>query len=85
MSNVTRLYNAPKIQFFVALGPIINPPQLYNCLQAAIAQYAAAGGLASFLDFRGAPTDGCNGHPGIQGHQVMADMAQPQIAKIMGW
>jgi len=85
MSNVTRLYSEPNIQFFVAQGPMNDSPQLYNCLQAAITQHTAAGGLASFLDMRGAPTDGCGGHPGIQGHQVMADMAQPQIAKVMGW
>jgi hypothetical protein len=70
---------------FVAQGPMQNGQTLTDALTAAIKQANALGINASFLDMRGPPNDGCAGHPGPLGHQGMFEMAQPQIAKVMGW
>lgn len=84
--NVTKThYNAPKMPVFLAQGPMNNNAPLFNSLANATALINAAGGNAHYLDMRGPPCDGCGGHPGVQGHQQMAEMAIPQIAKVMGW
>jgi hypothetical protein len=62
-----------------------NGAPLYNALQAAITAAKQRGLNATFLDMRGPPCDGCQGHPGRLGHQGMFAMAQPQIAAFMGW
>ena len=62
-----------------------NGAPLFNALNAAITAINAAGGNAVYLDMRGPPNDGCGGHPGVLGHQQMAALAAPQIAKVMGW
>lgn len=86
VTNVTTVYyNKPKMPIFLAQGPMNNGAPLTNALNAAIKQINANGGNAFFLDMRGPPTDGCGGHPGVNGHQAMFEMAQPQIASVMGW
>ena len=57
----------------------------YYALQAAIKAINAAGGNAAYLDMRGPPNAGCGGHPGVLGHKGMFEMAQPVIARAMGW
>lgn len=83
--NATARYNKPKLPVFVAQGPMNDGQPLFNALQAAIQGINAAGGAAYYLDMRGPPNDGCGGHPGVEGHKQMAALAQPQIAKVMGW
>merc|ERR1711957_892514 len=82
--NVTRVYKAPKLPVFVAQGPG-NSSTLEAALKASIAAINVAGGNAIYLDLKGAPCDGCGGHPGVLGHEAMAAMAYPQIAKVMKW
>lgn len=84
--NLTTIHYASKPPtVFLAQGPMNNSPALTNALQAVITQTVPQGVKAYFLDMRGAATDGCDGHPGPIGHQQMFNMAQPQIAKVMGW
>ena len=83
--NATARYKSPKLPIFVGQGPMNNGQPLFNALAAAIAGINAAGGNAQFLDMRGPPNDGCGGHPGVLGHKGMFDLAQPVIAKAMGW
>ena len=59
--------------------------KLYAALNVSIAAINSAGGNATYLNLKGPPTDGCGGHPGVEGHAGMAAMAIPQIAKVMGW
>jgi len=85
VQNATKLYNNPTLPVFVAQGPMNDGAPLNDALTTVISQLTAAGNKAYFLDLRGPPNDGCGGHPGVQGHRQMADMAIPQIAKVMGW
>ena len=85
VANATARYRDAKLPIFVAQGPMNNGAPLYNALQAAIAAINAAGGNAMYLDMRGPPNDGCGGHPGVEGHKGMFTLAQPVIAKAMGW
>jgi len=83
--NATKRYNDPALPFFVAQGPMNDSDALNAALTTVIQQINSAGGKAYYLDMRGPPNDGCGGHPGVQGHRQMADMAIPQIATVMGW
>lgn len=83
--NATTRYNNPKLPIFLAQGNMNNGDPLHDALQSAITQINAAGGAAYYLDMRGPIIDGCGGHPGKNGHAGMFQMAQPVIAKVMGW
>eukprot|EP01116_Phalansterium_solitarium_P000371 TRINITY_DN1023_c0_g1_i2.p3 TRINITY_DN1023_c0_g1~~TRINITY_DN1023_c0_g1_i2.p3 ORF type:complete len:143 (-),score=49.31 TRINITY_DN1023_c0_g1_i2:390-818(-) len=80
-----KYYKTPKMPVFLAQGPMNDNTNLFNALSNATALINAAGGNAFYLDMRGPPNDGCGGHPGYQGHHQMAQLAIPQIAKVMGW
>jgi hypothetical protein len=81
--NATARYGNKALPVFAAVGPMTNDYQ--NATQAAIAQANAQGYNAHFLNMLVTPLDGCDGHPGRQGHANMAAAAQPQIAAVMGW
>jgi hypothetical protein len=83
--NATRRYGRPTMPVFVAQGPMNNGVPLYTCLHNAIDAINAAGGNAIYLDMRGPPNDGCGGHPGVQGHLQMYQMAVPTIANATNW
>jgi lysophospholipase L1-like esterase len=83
--NATRIYKNPKLPVFVAQGPMNCDAKLGAALNVSIVAINAAGGRAVFLDLKGPPNDGCGGHPGALGHEAMAEMAYPQIAKVMNW
>lgn len=88
--NATRLYRKPRLPVFIAQadGPLHSSPvwdRLHDTLQLIASDITTAGGNASFLDMRGPVFDGCGGHPGVGGHAAMAQLAIPQIARVMGW
>lgn len=85
VANATARYHAPKLPIFVAQGPMNCGAPLKAALEKAISGINGAGGNAHFLDVCGPPNDGCGGHPGVRGHRGMFEMAQPQIAAVMGW
>ena len=62
-----------------------NGLPLQNALLAAATAINASGGVAFYLDMRAGPTDGCGGHPGVQGHQAMFKAAVPIISSSMNW
>lgn len=58
MLNATALYGAPRLPLFLAVGPMSTCPA--NATRAAVAQLAALGADATFVDMSpGAPLDGC--------------------------
>ena len=91
LHNVTRYYAASPppasgkpLHFFCTVGMMSQTKPL-AAVQATIAAANAAGLSASFLDMRNGVADGCGGHPGPEGHWLMALQAAPQIKAAMGW
>jgi lysophospholipase L1-like esterase len=90
MQNITRWYKAPNITFFCTAGPM-SPVLPVNATLAAVVQAKSMGLNAHYLDITSAfawnngTNDGCAGHPGIISHSIMANLAEPQIAQVMGW
>jgi hypothetical protein len=78
-------YANPKLPIFVAQGPFEGYNRLGTALNKSITAINAAGGNAVYLNLIGPLIDGCGGHPGVLGHQGMAQMAIPQIGSKMGW
>ena len=66
-------------------GPMNCGAALNKSLQVAITSINSAGGNAHYLNMCGPPNDGCGGHPGVEGHAQMFDMALPQVKAVMGW
>ena len=86
IQNITTWYGGSinsNITFFCAVGPMTDA--YLNATIAAINQVNAMGYRAYLLNVMGASCGGCAGHPGVEGHQQMAAIAQPIIANIMGW
>ncbi len=83
--NSTRRYGQEKLPVALLQGPMNNSPQLFAIVQNVISAVNAAGGNAFYVDVRGPPNDGCGGHPGVQGHAQMYEMAVAPIANATGW
>ena len=84
MTSLTKYHANPSLPIFAAMGPLTQAP--VKQIQAAITEFNAMGGNATFLDLHTSPgSDGCSSHPGLRGHTAMFKAAQPQISKFMGW
>lgn len=86
IQNITKAYGgsgSTNITYFCTVGPMSDA--YLNATENVISQVNALGIRAYLLNVMGSPTDGCAGHPGVQGHHEMAAIAQPIIANIMGW
>jgi len=80
MRNITRWTGKPDIVFLCAVGAITATP-----LPLVERAMAAAPELTTVLvNMMGATLDGC-GHPGVVGQPQMAAIAEPIVAKAMGW
>jgi hypothetical protein len=71
------------LPLFALVGPITADylPALQNATTTLLAQNYNV----TIINTMGAPTDGCNGHPGRGGHLAMANAAIPIIKGVMGW
>ncbi len=86
VANATARYSKPALPIGVLQGPMNCGQSLNASLQSAIAGINAAGGNAFYINVcMGSPNDGCGGHPGVVGHQMMYELAAPVIAAKMGW
>ena len=72
-----------QLPIFAGCGPLTSKP--VPAIRAAVTEYNAAGGTAHFLDLGLQNASGCFGHPSARDHAIMAALAQPQIASVMGW
>jgi lysophospholipase L1-like esterase len=80
MRNITRWTAKSDIVFLCAVGAITDRP-----LPLVERAMAAAPELKTVLvNMMGATLDGC-GHPGVVGQPQMAAIAQPILAKALGW
>jgi hypothetical protein len=80
MRNITRWTGKPDIVFLCAVGAITATP-----LPLVERAMAAAPELTTVLvNMMGATLDGC-GHPGVVGQPQMAAIAEPIVARAMGW
>lgn len=88
--NITTLVTSSRLSqgqspphFFLGVGPItqVYAPWVLNAAATAASQF---GVTSTFVNFTGAPLDGC-GHPGIAGHNAMAGLLTPIVARVMGW
>eukprot|EP01126_Amoeba_proteus_P010696 TRINITY_DN141_c0_g2_i2.p1 TRINITY_DN141_c0_g2~~TRINITY_DN141_c0_g2_i2.p1 ORF type:complete len:256 (-),score=28.24 TRINITY_DN141_c0_g2_i2:118-885(-) len=85
VKNATTRYKNEKLPIFVGQGPMNCGTNYTTSLQTVVKMINRSGGRAIFLDMCGPPTDGCNGHPGVLGHEGMFEKAKPVISKIMNW
>ena len=69
---------------FLASGPFTQAyePLVLQAIEQARLQRNLT---LHFLNFSGAPLDGCDGHPGRMGHQAMLQAAAEGISSVMGW
>ena len=82
--QLTQYHYSNYTTVFLGLGPITDSygPALVEIMNICRTNYSIP---VYILNFTGAPLTGCNNHPNKTGHQIMFEMAQPQIAEIMGW
>lgn len=84
LKNLTVWHGSPSLPLFLGMGPLTKLP--VRCVQEAVAQFTALGGNATFVNVDdGKGGDGCYGHPGPAGHELMFEFARPVIAAILGW
>jgi hypothetical protein len=63
-----------------------STPRYQPLVEQVIANVNAAGGAATFLDLQSVnAAGGCDNHPAAAEEPAIAAVAQPQIAKVMGW
>lgn len=90
---LTFLYNLTDVWFsgyptiFLGSGPITRgyEPLVLSVIAQAQANRTWNASNVHFLNFTGARLDGCNGHPGLQGHMDMFNMSAAAISRVMGW
>lgn len=85
LDTVANKYRAPKTPVFVAIGPGQRAPNVLDCLNRVVAAVNSGGGNAVFLDVQVSGSEGCDNHPGHQGHVNMFNAAAPKIASVLGW
>lgn len=78
------IHASPLLSSWLA-GPGKRASNVINCLNRVISTVNAGGGNAVFLDVQVSGSEGCDNHPGPQGHQNMFQAAYPKIAQVMGW
>lgn len=86
--NVSKVYYSSNPVVFLGVGPMIDDKVFLESVGKIVDRATMGGVRAFYLDMLGPvrpPLDGCQGHPGIAGHEQMFQLAKPVIATAMGW
>jgi len=73
----------PQVQIFNTCGPMIDGP-LCDVIRE-ISNTSTRHAIIYPKSMLTKETTGCDGHPNMKGHQIMADQLAPVITKALGW
>eukprot|EP01114_Cavostelium_apophysatum_P008344 TRINITY_DN2075_c0_g2_i1.p1 TRINITY_DN2075_c0_g2~~TRINITY_DN2075_c0_g2_i1.p1 ORF type:complete len:391 (+),score=52.78 TRINITY_DN2075_c0_g2_i1:51-1223(+) len=78
----------PNAAIFLVCGPMIGNP-CCDYVEEVVTDLNDQGQRVYFIDMQGILQEsddfGCDGHPSVKGHQIMAETAIPFIQKILDW
>jgi pectinesterase len=83
--NLTHVLHSGYPTIFLASGPVTTAYE--GIVLRTIEEAKARRNLTNvhFVNYTGAPLDGCDGHPGKEGHAFMFSAAAAVIESVMGW
>jgi hypothetical protein len=91
--NISATYDAEPVRpiFFLACGGMDT--KYCNATAAAVHSMNTKGLLVYFLDisasgagaWKNGSTEGCDSHPSVTSHALMAAQAEPTVRTVMGW
>jgi len=78
----------PNLYFFLVCGPMIGDP-CCQYVQNVVNDLFQSGQSVYYVNLQNSlnyPMDeGCDGHPNVLGHQIMANITSMTISKVTGW